>query len=348
MTSVRLIRPARRLACIVVALLGMFVAHAAAQVSSCALLPMRTDLRPNAGGPPVEVGVGLLIADIRAVDDASASLVGEFVISLDWIDPRLTGLAGCRFPVDAVWSPDIGTFNASDLIDAQRGARDRVEVGEGGYVSYRRRLSGTIATGHRLHRFPFDRPEFTFLIGAPDDGPDQIALHSAEDRSARAERLSLEGWRFGALRVETRIEPVEGYGARSVLRATLPAERAPLVHVVRTLGPMLVLVVLSWAIFWIPPERYEVEVGLCAAMLLVLFALRAATAVEAPRPGYLTLLDKLEAWATLAILLALLKSVATGVLLVRGADGAVERIDRIARFVIPASFVAGWVAILAF
>lgn len=207
MTAARLIRSPRRLICIVLALLGLCAAPVAAQVSSCALLPMRTDLRPNAGGPPVEVGVGLLVADIRAVDDARASLIGDFVISLDWIDHRLTGLAGCRFPVDAVWSPDIRPFNASSLLDAQAGARDRFEVGAGGYVSYVRRLSGAIVTGHRLHRFPFDRHDFTIRIGALDDGPEEIALRSAEDRSLRAERLSLEGWRFGELRVETRVEP---------------------------------------------------------------------------------------------------------------------------------------------
>jgi len=346
MTAARLIRSPRRLICIVLALLGLCAAPVAAQVSSCALLPMRTDLRPNAGGPPVEVGVGLLVANIRAVDDARASLIGDFVISLDWIDHRLTGLAGCRFPVDAVWSPDIRPFNASSLLDAQAGARDRFEVGAGGYVSYVRRLSGAIVTGHRLHRFPFDRHDFTIRIGALDDGPEEIALRSAEDRSLRAERLSLEGWRFGELRVETRVEPVGGFGVRSVFKATLPAERVPWVHVVRILVPTLVLVGLSWAIFWIPPLRYEVEVGFCAAMLLVLIAFQAAAAGDLPRPGYHMMLDKLMAWATLAVLLALAKSVVTGVLLIRGAEGAVERIDRIARLVIPAGFIVGWAAIL--
>lgn len=347
MTAARLIRPSRRLVCILVALIGSIASPLLAQAPSCALLPMRTDLRPNAGGPPVEVGVGLWVADIRAVEDDPPSLVGDFVITLDWIDRRLTGLAGCRFPVEAVWSPDVQPFNASDLTARATGARDRVEVGEGGYVSYTQRLSGAIATGHLLHRFPFDRHVFEIRIGAPDDGPEEIALRPAEDRSARAARLSLDGWRFGELSVETRTEPVEGFGSRSVLLATLPAERAPLVPVVRFLVPLAVLVGLSWAIFWIPPERYEFEVGLCVAMLLVLLALRTAAAADL-RPGYLTLIDKIELWATLAILLALAKSVATGVLLVRGAESTVERIDRIARLVIPAGFVAGWAAILLF
>ncbi len=61
MTAARLIRPSRRLVCILLALLGSIAGPGLALAPSCALLPMRTDLRPNAGGPPVEVGVGLWV-----------------------------------------------------------------------------------------------------------------------------------------------------------------------------------------------------------------------------------------------------------------------------------------------
>jgi len=54
----------------------------------CEVPAMRIDQRPGYDGPPTEVTMGILIADILAIDDVGQTLTGDFIVETIWIDPR--------------------------------------------------------------------------------------------------------------------------------------------------------------------------------------------------------------------------------------------------------------------
>jgi hypothetical protein len=52
----------------------------------CELPQMRIDQRPGFGGEPTEITMGILVADITAIDDVAQTLTGDFITEISWID----------------------------------------------------------------------------------------------------------------------------------------------------------------------------------------------------------------------------------------------------------------------
>ena len=73
----------------------------------CAAPNVRTDVRPNAEGPPTEVSVGIHMADLTEINDVVQTLTGDFVVVLSWMDARLSHLDGCEISLDDIWSPGL-------------------------------------------------------------------------------------------------------------------------------------------------------------------------------------------------------------------------------------------------
>jgi hypothetical protein len=71
----------------------------------CSDLNFRTDIRPNADGPPTRVSVGLYMIDLMEINDINQTLTGDFGLVQNWVDPRLSKLEGCGIPVSEIWSP---------------------------------------------------------------------------------------------------------------------------------------------------------------------------------------------------------------------------------------------------
>jgi hypothetical protein len=79
---------------------------------ACPAPNVRTDVRPNAGGPPTTVSVGIRVIDLMEINDIDQMLTGDLAVRLRWIDPRLTHLAGCEVPLDDIWSPGLVFVNS--------------------------------------------------------------------------------------------------------------------------------------------------------------------------------------------------------------------------------------------
>ena len=82
--------------------------------NSCAALDVQADVRPDAGGPPTKVTVGIRIMDLMGISDVSQTLTGDFAVMLTWTDPRLAHLQGCQIALDTIWSPGLVFFNSGE------------------------------------------------------------------------------------------------------------------------------------------------------------------------------------------------------------------------------------------
>ncbi len=65
--------------------------------ATCDSPGVETDVRPNDGGPPVDVKVGPRLIDVTEIDDVDQTVTADFLIDHAWTDPRLASFAGCLF-----------------------------------------------------------------------------------------------------------------------------------------------------------------------------------------------------------------------------------------------------------
>ena len=112
----------------------------------CQTPDMLTDLRPDHTGPPTEITLGVLLADITGVDDVAQTISGDFILEMQWEDKRLEEQGGCRIPIAQVWEPRIQLLNSHTLSTKRNFQKDQVEVETGGHIHYYQRYFGSIAT----------------------------------------------------------------------------------------------------------------------------------------------------------------------------------------------------------
>ncbi|WP_146613023.1 hypothetical protein [Halomonas sp. SL1] len=334
--------------CLALALMvGCAVARAAEPPGLCVLPELATDERPLPDGPPTTVEVGWGIVDVLDIDDVNQRLEGDFLLTLAWVDPRLEELEGCRFQRSRVWVPRVTLFNSFSLTARRANLLDQVVVETEGRVVYQQRYGSSISTYHPLRDFPFDRQAFLFRVGSVESGPDQLMLAPMSERTFLARRLNIEGWRVTGLETAAATEAVPALNAeRSIFTATLEAERVSSYYVFKIVLPMGFIVMMSWAIFWVPPQRYEFQIGLGATSMLTLIAFQFSMSGYLPRLGYFTIADRLVVWATIMVFLAILNAIVTGVLVGADREATAVRVDRLSRWLFPLLLLLGWGSVL--
>lgn len=309
---------------------------------------MQADVRPDPGGPPTEVGVRIMVLDVMGIDDVSQQIDADFYMVLHWRDPRLAGAAGCRFPSTEVWHPEPVLVNSSNLRLARTQGRNVVAVEAGGSVFWGQRTTGTISSYHVLRDFPFDSHRIELRFAPEIATRDELVFVPDPRGPALGDRLNIEGWSIGGLELtEATAQSSVGERELSQLTLTIGASRDSAYYVWRLLLPLLAVVAMSWVVFWIPPERYEFQIGLGATSMLTAIAFAVSLSNRLPTLGYLTVMDWMLVWAILLILAAIIEALVVGRLFLAKRHEEAERIDRTCRWVFPLLLAVGWGAMIA-
>ena len=334
----------RVLTCLVIAIWTLTASIAAACTPPADL---RTDLPPMIDGRPVDIKIGFGVADVLGVDDVNQQLEIDFFTRIEWNDPRLADYAGCRFPVTEVWFPAIYVLNSSQLTSKRRNARDDLAVEDGGRVIYVNRFIGQISSYHNLARFPFDSQVFHIDISVPQHSSQEVTLIPDFDATWIASKLNIEGWDFSTISISAATEFVDQLQREvSVASVELAAQRNSEYYIYRVLLLLGIVVAMSWIIFWVPPGRYEFQIGIGSTAMLTSIAFNFSVASSLPPVGYLTVMDRLVIWAVLLIFLATAQALITARLVVHDREHAALVIDRHSRYLFPLLFLGGWAVII--
>ncbi len=133
-----------------------------------------------------------------------------------------------------------------------------------------------------------------------------------------------------------------------VIRADKPFSRLTLAidikrksgfYLWKILLPLLIIVMLSWSVFWMVEENFGMRVRLAATGVLTVVAYQFAVAKDLPRVGYLTLMDKITVISFMLLATTVMESYIASRVRADDPDKAL-RIDRAARWIFPLSYAA--------
>jgi hypothetical protein len=298
-------------------------------------------------GDAVEVQIGVIVLNVDAIREAQQSITANIGFVAQWRDPRLAhdGDGEIRRPIDEVWHPRLQVVNRQDVTPTMP---ETVEISPDGTVVYRQRIWGSFSQSLELSDFPMDRQ--TFYIRAVSVGytPDEIrfvpypSIESGVVDSPTATDWTLEGF-------ELRIEPYSALpGMRSIAGVSLEftASRKLGYYVWKMLIPLMLIVAMSWIVFWMDPEVAAPQISVSVTAMLTLIAYRFMVGGMLPQISYLTRLDIFVLASTLLVFLTIVEATVT---IGQASKGNKERalaIDRTCRWVVPPVFVA--VVLLAF
>lgn len=297
---------------------------------------MRT--RPGTDAGPTIVSMELYIIDIAKIDDRDQTFKADLSIRLKWQDPRLARpgeIDVISLPLSDIWNPRLRILNQRDV---KTHFPEIARINAEGFVAYEQRYSGDFTAIADIHRFPFDERTITISMLTVDHGLSEVKLNCSETSIDRANEFSIPNWSIGDVTAEMSI--FSAFGGREFLRLDikLDGSRKSSYHMWSVVVPLVLIVMMSWSVFFVKPIHLGSQMTLAATSMLTLIAYRFAVSAFLPPVPYMTSMDIFITGSTVFVFLALAESVTTGALADNDHNAFAERLDSISRIVFPSVF----------
>ncbi len=303
--------------------------------------------RPQHGGAPDQVFFLIYVIDIDEISGQKQSFVANLALRMRWKDERLVhdGSGARTLPLNQVWNPRV--------ILANRQARLRsvmpevVTVRPDGTVLYRQQYLGPLSQPLYLADFPRDTQDFNIHFVAVGYDPEEI--HFVPDDvlgtehltgGGLAETLSLPDWEILRHKIEARPYVVSGGFLVAGFALEFVAKRYFGYYWWQVIVPLILIVMMSWAPFWVDPAKAELQFGIASSTVLTLIAYRFLLASLVPKLAYMTRLDYVSLGGTVLVFVAFLQVLLTSVLGYSGRRKEARLLDVWCRVVFPIVFAA--------
>ena len=309
--------------------------------------------RPNADSGPTQVSVAIWIVDINSIDSAEQSFRADVFIVLRWRDPRLahTGGGVAHYALDQIWNPRVVIVNETNSVS--RRLPESAEADTDGTVVYRQRFVGSFTQVLVLKSFPFDKQTFHVQLAAikysPSEVnfvPDQKWLNAGIKQAAGiSNSITLPDWTVG----EWGVKPVVYAPAPRLENSSyvfeFSASRNVQHYILKVILPLILIVIMSWTVFWIDPTNAKSQISVAVTSMLTLIAYRFAVDSQLPRLPYMTRLDAFILTSTLLVFFSPIEVLVTTILDNNQQTERAKKIDRYCRAIFPIIFAIASVAI---
>jgi hypothetical protein len=193
--------------------------------------------------------------------------------------------------------------------------REQAELRDGRCIRTRR-LHSTLRTGFNLRTFPFDAQTLTLVLSDAQFPSGQVRY---DDRTIAglddAALHELAAWKVAPAVQYARTTKAFRWdpGAPDYDYATFSVTvwRHVGYHIGRYFLPLLLIVIVSFGVFWINPEDLASEMSVAVTCLLAAVALQLAEGSALPEVAYLTIADRAFATSYVAIALSVLQALYT-------------------------------------
>jgi hypothetical protein len=288
---------------------------------------------------PREVKIHLLLADLTDVSGADQVFSADVFMKATWQDPDLAG--GTEpirsFDLSDVWRPTLLIVNSRAVKESMP---QEVMVRPDGTVTYLQRYTGQFSVPMNLREFPKDRQKFfIWVVAATDFGASVTLVPDESEMTLRSKELSISDWDIGeASLFAEAFQTAPGTPRIPGIKLAVPGSRCVTYYTIQVLIPLMAIVMMAYAVFWISPTVVPTRVGVVVTTMLTLIAYRFMLANHVPRLSYLTRLDWFMLGATVLVILTLFTMAGTSYLVSREHEALVKKIDRAGRLLYPGLF----------
>jgi hypothetical protein len=330
---------------IVVAMVAVLFAGGAVRAADPVPLPPKL-VRPGVEAGPTKVSVAIWVSDIAQIDSVAQTFNASFAIGLGWKDPRLAhaGPGAVAYAPDDIWHPE--WIVANDDGSVKQTLAGRIEVLPDGTAFYRQRFVGPFLQKLDLRRFPFDqhqmRARFVVVGHRPEElqfvAEDKMVAGGYADGTGMASEVTLVDWKVDGPRAYT-----DAYHAAPGIDVAgytfeFTAVRRVQHYLIKVMLPLLLIVMMSWTVFWIDPTNGGSQISVAVTSMLTLIAYRFAVGAEVPHLPYLTRLDAFILASSLLVFFSLIEVMITSRLATDGRVALARSIDRRCRVLFPLVF----------
>ena len=116
-------------------------------------------------------------------------------------------------------------------------------------------------------------------------------------------------------------------------------------YLLKVILPLVLIVMMSWAVFWIDPVTSNSQINVAVTSMLTLIAYRFAIDSQLPRLPYMTRLDAFILTSTILVFFSLIEVLVTTILDNNQQTERAKKIDRYCRVIFPVIFLLASIVI---
>jgi len=199
--------------------------------------------------------MAIVVLDLERIDDARQGFSANVFFAARWKDPRLAhdGPDVVWRDLAEVWQPRPQIVNRRQ-VDAT--LPETVEVAPDGTVIYRQRVLGEFAQKLYLGAFPLDRQTLAIQVVSVGYSEEEVVFSALpEIPSGIVSDLSISDWEVLGSRAEVRgYQPLPAVRAAAGFVLEFDAKRVVGYYLWKIILPLLLIVAMSWLVFWIDPS----------------------------------------------------------------------------------------------
>ena len=311
---------------------------------------------------PVPIEVGFFLIDIVEVDDGHKTFEFEGILTLNWYDERQRfdpveeGIAEKVYQGDyqfselaTGWWPQLVLRNESGHYDRQGVV---LRILPDGNVTYVEELQAVAEVHMDLRRIPFDRQRFEVVFEVLGFDASEVLLTADPDETGASDGLSVTQWRMESLTAEDRTYQATFNSGREELVSAVafefPVDRNSGFLLRMIVLPLLILVGLSWSVFWMDAESLGDRMAISFVGILTVVAFQIVVSDMLPRIPYFTILSTFLLISYLTLVAGVIVNLRVGALDRQGDRAVGNRLDMTCRWLFPLGYLSAIALMVAY
>ncbi|MGB8331620.1 MAG: hypothetical protein WCE62_15945 [Polyangiales bacterium] len=317
--------------------------------------PPSLTIAPFLAGPPrqdgpVVVRASFHLRDVNDIDDEAETVDFEGILTLTWHDARQafdpTGLGidekfyqgAYQFnEVFTGWFPQVILANESGRYE-QLGVV--LHVTPDGTLTLVQTVNAVAEVDLGLRRYPFDRQRLDASFEVLGGDKEQVVLQVGS-QSTEAE-VRVPQWKLSGVSASTRDRSAPYAGRPGAVVSTfvvsMDVERQSFFMVRLVVLPLVLIVMLSWSVFWMDRASLGDRVNVSFIGILTAVAYQIVVSEILPNISYMTLMNGFLNLSFVIMCATVVINLVVGIRDARGQSEVGDRIDRLCRWTFPLAY----------
>lgn len=255
---------------------------------------------PPTGDKPIVVNVALYINDFTAIYEKIEVLELEATLFVNWQDKRLAFSGNeTRFysgkraetKLNDIWHP---TLTITHSRSTRKVDQRSLSITPTGVVTYIERFNVDLEIDINMRDFPFDKQDISITVVPFTKNYNNMVFKIAKKHQGISKLAHLPEWYVKGVSLKTREIYTDSIGPNTpAYILTLHYERKSNFYVLKVLFPLVIIVMLSWSVFWMINQPIVNSVAIVLMAMLTIVAFQWVIADNTPKVAYHTFFDAL-------------------------------------------------------
>jgi len=294
--------------------------------------------RPDPAGQKTEVEVGIYILDVISIDSKKQSFTVDIIVRLRWKDHRINPNYKI-YPKKDIWDPNILFYNVRNTDEF---FPEFIKVKSGNVLEYTQRYNADLSSQLDFAEFPMDKQNLIVKLMSFGYSPDEVELKY--DNFGLEKSLSITDWKINSSGYKldvfkASLDDDTEIVLRPAIEFQLTAQRYVEYYWWKIVGPLILIIALSWAVFWIDPSQVGAQIGVSGTSILTLIAFLLRLEGFLPPVSYLTRMDHFIIASLALVFIAYLEALISTTFALNERKALALRMDFIFRIVYPVAFL---------